>query len=360
VEKGTPSEKESQDLTLLPRPCRLRSVDLGITGLASQFIPSEALANDLRQGHIKASTIIKALAIVETEGLLIEVAKEMKRLDADIGSFDATLQKAPIIFESVGVDVLYGIGPGMVNDVVNVLSVQSGIGYPSVSENLRASRNVFQNFATKGLTSHIGNHRSTNLSTPFQDSKDCNLIPTASAHNFCTPLADMHVAGEPADKGFVNLDLSAQFSSVLILQGEPDAVQHEPRGFLSDAKIAGDFIGTDSVLTVRNHPHCHKPLIEANRRIFKDSPDLNRELAVMMDALALPLPLISKEASTGATASRADHFTMPSSGNQVTKAVVGLGEIDDCFLECFWLLFVSHENKLTPINLICQVYSCPN
>lgn len=46
MEEETQGEKTGQALTRFPRPCRLRSVDLGITGLTSEFIPCEAFADD--------------------------------------------------------------------------------------------------------------------------------------------------------------------------------------------------------------------------------------------------------------------------------------------------------------------------
>src|SRR5438034_1688287 len=66
----------------------------------------------------------------------------MERFNANVGSLDTTLQQAPIVFESVSVNVLYGVGFGVVNDVMNVLGVQIVVPNPSVTENLRASRNI--------------------------------------------------------------------------------------------------------------------------------------------------------------------------------------------------------------------------
>jgi hypothetical protein len=46
----------------------------------------------------------------------------------------------------------------------------------------------------------------------------------------------MHVPGFAADEGFINFNLAGEFpSSARILHGKPRTLQHEPRGFLSDA-----------------------------------------------------------------------------------------------------------------------------
>ena len=127
------------------------------------------LADDLRDSHIETISIIEIFTGVKTEGLLIEVTEKMERFDADISSLDAALQKAPVVFEPVGVDVLDCVGFGMVDDAMNVLGVQPGIGNPSIGENLSAGSNVIQASTAKGLTSHIGNNRSTDLAFPLQD-----------------------------------------------------------------------------------------------------------------------------------------------------------------------------------------------
>jgi hypothetical protein len=57
--------------------------------------------------------------------------------------------------------------------------------------------------------------------------------------------------GLSADKGFINLHLTTQFSaSEIALPGEPSTLQHEPRCFLSDAHSAMDLPGGNAVLAI--------------------------------------------------------------------------------------------------------------
>src|SRR5712692_1317348 len=59
------------------------------------------------------------------------------------------------------------------------------------------------------------------------------------------------------------------------LHGEPDAVQHEPRRFLRDAKRAVGLVGRDAVLAVRHHPDSAEPFVVADSTVFHHGPDLD-------------------------------------------------------------------------------------
>ena len=52
----------------------------------------------------------------------------------------------------------------------------------------------------------------------------------------------VHVASLAADEGFVNFDFAAQLAAEgFILQGQTNAMQHEPSGFLGNIEIASEF-----------------------------------------------------------------------------------------------------------------------
>jgi hypothetical protein len=80
----------------------------------------------------------------------------------------------------------------------------------------------------------------------------------------------VHVADLAADERFVSLDLAVHLVERLGVNGHPQTVQHEPRGFLGDAQIAGQFVAADAVLAVDEHPHGGQPLREGNRGILED------------------------------------------------------------------------------------------
>src|SRR5207244_2946415 len=61
------------------------------------------------------------LALVEPEGLLIEIAEEVKRLDADVGAPDRALEARPEVLDSVRVDVIsHVLLGGMIDSLVLV------------------------------------------------------------------------------------------------------------------------------------------------------------------------------------------------------------------------------------------------
>jgi hypothetical protein len=79
-------------------------------------------------------------------------------------------------------------------------------------------------------------------------------------------------------------------------------VEHEPGGLLGDVKRPAQLVARDTVLAIGDQPDSGKPLVEADRRILKDGPDLDREL--LLAALALPNPSGANERV----------FAMPASG----------------------------------------------
>lgn len=62
-----------------------------------------------------------------------------------------------------------------------------------------------------------------------------------------------------------------------------DAVKHEPRGLLGNAKCSVQLIRADAFLAVRYGPDCHKP-----RAILENGANLVRELPLWMLVFALP------------------------------------------------------------------------
>ena len=112
----------------------------------------------------------------------------------------------------------------------------------------------------------------------------------------------VHVASESTDEGLVNLDLAVHLVEAFRLHGEPDAVEHEPGGLLSDADRAVDFVGADAVLGVGDEPHGSEPLVERDGRVLKDGSDLGGELLLRVDGLALPNSASLEERNVDAAA----------------------------------------------------------
>jgi hypothetical protein len=62
---------------------------LSVQILGSESIPGQALADDLRACQPETVKLVHLLAIVVAIGLLVKVAEQMERLNADVGSVDA-------------------------------------------------------------------------------------------------------------------------------------------------------------------------------------------------------------------------------------------------------------------------------
>ena len=126
---------------------------------------------------------------------------------------------------------------------------------------------------------------------------------------------------------------------------EADAMKHKPRSFLSDSEGAVNFKPTDSVPAVQDHPHCGEPLIQTNRRVLKDSPDLHREPPFRVMASAPPAKLILEEANLlGATGRTYNTFVpLRPTRYEVIQAVLLIRKIQDRFLQALRLFDGFHD-----------------
>jgi hypothetical protein len=97
-------------------------------------------------GGFKAGLIVHVLAVVVTESLLIEVAKQMERLNAHIRPVDTALQQRPKVLKAVGVNASVDVLDSMVNNRVSVLPSQSLVGEQSISVESSTSLNMLLYF----------------------------------------------------------------------------------------------------------------------------------------------------------------------------------------------------------------------
>jgi hypothetical protein len=84
----------------------------------------------MRKHTLKPLAVIhRHLAIVVTEYLLVQIAKQVERLDANVGSLESALQERPEILKAIGVNLAVNVSLGVVNDSVLVAAnVESLIG----------------------------------------------------------------------------------------------------------------------------------------------------------------------------------------------------------------------------------------
>lgn len=298
----------------------------------------------MRENHFEAVAVVKFVlfgrAIVVAENLLVNVAEKVKWFDAYVGSLESAFEKRPEILQSVCVDLPINVSHRMVNNLVlESFVVESLIGHEIVGINRTALLHGAEHFWLQVMFAPSLNDGCTYFfGLAVKNADNGNLAANSGASDKTATANGIHEACRTADEGFVYFYLvapTAKLHQGLFLHGKPDTVKHEPCGLLGDAKIAGDLIGTDTVLAVGNHPHRDKPLVQRDRRILKDSPDLHAELPMMVDGLALPLVLIGKEYNVFASTGGAFDAIRPANRDHVGEAVSGFGEELNGFLECF-------------------------
>jgi len=89
---------------------------------------------------------VRVFPLIEAEGVFVEVAEQVERINGDVGAFDAAFEQAPEVFKSVGVNAPVNVGFHVVNKGVLVVGGKLPIGGKGVGENLRALQELWQEF----------------------------------------------------------------------------------------------------------------------------------------------------------------------------------------------------------------------
>src|SRR5215469_12686145 len=101
-------------------------------GFAGQLFVHDALASDLREHHLKPLAVMNwvffVAAIVVTERLFINVAKQMKRFDRNVSPMKTALQKRPEIFHAVRMNQSVHILLSVIDYLMRVLALQTIVG----------------------------------------------------------------------------------------------------------------------------------------------------------------------------------------------------------------------------------------
>jgi CheY-like chemotaxis protein len=264
----------------------------------------------------------------------------MKRFYSNVGSLESALQERPEILKAVGVYAAIHVCLGVVNDLVRILFAQAFVSAHLIGKESRASCDVRTDDRLQSVLLSICDDLSANATSALQDSHDDSLVAEALTHPGDSALvhALVHVPRFSADEGFIRLDFATKFASeVLILHCQADAMQHKPSRLLSDLHVSRNLVTADTVLAVGDHPHRHEPLIQSDCRILHDGSDLDGKLALGVVGTALPEPTIRIEFNLVRSARRTDDLAIgPAPEGEIVNAVIGIREVNDCFLEALW------------------------
>ena len=261
----------------------------------------------------------------------------MKRFDTHVGSGNASLQQRPEIFEAVGMNASIDVLDGVIDNRMGVVSTESLIGHESVGVECRASFDVLLDLGLQMGFLPVWDDDRAYFAAALKDAHNRNFVLTASSGD--APLADaqVHVAGLTSDESLIRFHFAATAVAHLhhgaALHSQPDAVKHEPCGFLGHAKRPGKLARANAILSGGDNPNRWKPLFETKRGILKYGSDLSGELTLGVNTLALPFLLHLQERRIGTSAGRADNAVRPAMGNHVGDAVIGVCEVDDGFLK---------------------------
>lgn len=336
----------------------------------------EAAVEDRSQRMHEAASV-GVLPGVEPEGLFVQIAEQVERGDRNVGALDRAAQKAPEVFEPVGVDLPLRVALGVVYHLVDIGFFQPVVGLERVGEDARARLDMLADTALEFMLPASLDDMGTDLRTVFampgQEAHDGGLPHPAGPLDDPLPLRLVHVAGLPADEGFVYLNLAVHLLEGIGLHREPDALEHVPRGLLSDADRAAQFVAGHAVLAVQQHPHGREPLGQRKGRILEDRAELDRELLpavlALPDAAGLQEVMLVYHAATGANL-----LTIrPADVGDERQRNIFIREVADGFEQGFRrvLCVVSHSRvvgssiipsfttQYTTMGLVSQVCCCP-
>src|ERR1017187_7586789 len=114
-------------LTVWKRSClRFRS-------LAGQLIECETFAHNLAHCQVETLAVVKALAVVVAERLLIEVPEQVEGLDTHVGTAQSALQETPEVLKPVGVDFAANVLYRVVNHFMLEL-IEPVVGFQRIGE----------------------------------------------------------------------------------------------------------------------------------------------------------------------------------------------------------------------------------
>jgi len=112
-----------------------------VANLAPHFVIRQPPSGDIAQGSLETVAVV-AVAMIVAERLFIDVTEQVERLDADICSVNAALQKTPEVLQAVGVNVALHVGFGVVDYLMGVHIFQPVVGLQCIGEHCGAGRYI--------------------------------------------------------------------------------------------------------------------------------------------------------------------------------------------------------------------------
>src|SRR5438270_9145670 len=217
--------------------------------------------------------------------LLIYVSEKMKRFYSNVGTSETAFEKRPKILKAVGMHPTAHIFFGVVNHVMNKPVAQTVIADVLISEHRGAFLHVLEHLVLQCLAFYVWDNRGTYFTQIAVEHAHDNRFAVVRPGLLVTQTAVfVHVPDSTADVSLIYLNFlltalrpAAEFRSPIVgVKDVPDALKHKPCRLLRNAKGACQFVGTDTVLAIDQHPYGGHPLIQAKGGILEYGADLNR------------------------------------------------------------------------------------
>src|SRR5882724_7620053 len=166
---------------------------------------SQAFADNAAERLNEAALVI-ILALVKPKRLLIAVTKKVERFDVHIRSFEGALQKRPKVFQSVRMDLAFGVALQVVNDLAVIILFEIVIGHERICADRLASFHVLADVAAKlwaaGVRNHFQNYARERFALrALKDALHGGFL-NPGVTNAC-PAILVHVASLCADVGLI-------------------------------------------------------------------------------------------------------------------------------------------------------------
>lgn len=315
---------------------------------ACEFAVGEALAEDLAHAEFKALRIVHVFAVVETEHLFVKVAIEMVRLNRNIRAMQLPLHQRPEVLNRVRMNLAAHVLDGMVNHFVLEMFVQSRVRLERIGVERSTRLDVFVNQRVHHVFAALVYDLSPYSSSTFHKADyGCLVVFDDSSKSITAML--VHVPSLAADEGFIHFHFTSRSAHLgrveRILHCQPQALQHEPCRLLCNAKRAVNLHARHSVLTIAKHPERSHPLVESERGILENRPDLQREL--LITATAEPQFPRLNEVVAVRLATRTRHLAVGKAQLlRVLKTAVWIAEVNDGLLQSLGRFHGSNVRRL--------------
>ena len=143
-----------------------------LRGIARENIVSDPLPCDLPQYvleplPVSPNSAVGILPLIVAESLLVKIAEEVERFNANVCPLDAPLQQAPVVLQSVRVASAPNVLYRMVYGFVDVIRFQSFVALQGVGVQTRTDFHVRPNLRVQGALFRVFKNLRADFATAF-------------------------------------------------------------------------------------------------------------------------------------------------------------------------------------------------